>query len=144
LPHEIVDLATDSENDLSRAQNDTLRITADDVPVRWFINGDRTQTRSFCYVEDLIEAVFLMMNSRSDFTGPVNIGNPYEYTMIELAEKILSLTGSSSKIVFQPLPQDDPKQRKPDIALAQTELGWMPKVALEEGLRETISYFREL
>jgi UDP-glucuronate decarboxylase len=108
------------------------------------IYGDGTQTRSFCYVDDLIEAVFLMMNSRSDFTGPVNIGNPCEFTMLELAEKIVSLTGSSSKIVFQPLPQDDPKQRKPDITLAHTELGWMPKVTLEDGLRETIAYFKKL
>jgi UDP-glucuronate decarboxylase len=108
------------------------------------IYGDGTQTRSFCYVDDLVEAIFLMMNSRPDFTGPVNIGNPREFTMIELAEKILSLTGSSSKIVFQPLPQDDPKQRKPDIALAHTELEWMPEVTLEDGLRETIAYFKKL
>jgi UDP-glucuronate decarboxylase len=108
------------------------------------IYGDGTQSRSFCYVDDLIEAVLLMMTSRSDFTGPVNIGNPYEFTMIELAEKILSLTGSSSKIVFQPLPPDDPKQRKPDITLARAELGWMPKVTLEDGLRETIAYFKKL
>lgn len=108
------------------------------------IYGDGTQTRSFCYIDDLVDAVFLMMNSRSDFTGPVNIGNPSEFTMIELAEKILSLTGSLSKIVFQPLPQDDPKQRKPDIALAHAELGWMPEVTLEDGLRETIAYFEGL
>jgi UDP-glucuronate decarboxylase len=108
------------------------------------IYGDGTQTRSFCYVDDLIEAVFLMMNSHPDFTGPVNIGNPCEFTMIELAEKILSLTGSSSRIVFQSLPQDDPKQRKPEITLAHAELGWMPEVTLEDGLRETIAYFKKL
>jgi UDP-glucuronate decarboxylase len=108
------------------------------------IYGDGTQTRSFCYIDDLIGAVSLMMNSQPDFTGPVNIGNPCEFTMIELAEKILSLTESSSKIVFQPLPQDDPKQRKPDITLAQSELGWMPEVTLEDGLRETIAYFKKL
>jgi UDP-glucuronate decarboxylase len=106
------------------------------------IYGDGTQTRSFCYVDDLINAVFLMMNSRPDFMGPVNIGNPCEFTMIELAEKILSLIGGSSRIVFQPLPQDDPKQRKPEITLAHDELGWMPEVTLEDGLRETIAYFK--
>jgi len=108
------------------------------------IYGNGTQTRSFCYVDDLIDAIFLMMHSRPDFTGPVNIGNPGEFSMLELAERIITLTGSSSKIVFQPLPQDDPKQRKPDISLAQSELGWTPKVALEDGLRETIAYFRKL
>jgi UDP-glucuronate decarboxylase len=108
------------------------------------IYGDGTQMRSFCYVDDLIDAVFLMMNSRPDFTGPINIGNSDEFTMIGLAEKILSLTGSSSKIVFHPLPQDDPKQRKPDITLAHDELGWVSRVTLEDGLRETISCFRKL
>jgi UDP-glucuronate decarboxylase len=108
------------------------------------IYGDGAQTRSFCYVDDLINAIIMMMRSRADFTGPVNIGNPGEFTMLELAEKILSLTGSASKLVFQPLPQDDPKQRRPDITLAKTELQWEPKVSLEDGLKETIAYFREL
>jgi UDP-glucuronate decarboxylase len=107
------------------------------------IYGDGSQTRSFCYVDDLIDAFLLMMNSRSDFTGPVNIGNPGEFTMLELAEKILELTKSSSKIVFQPLPQDDPKQRRPDITLAKKELSWEPKVNLEDGLKETIQYFKK-
>jgi UDP-glucuronate decarboxylase len=106
------------------------------------IYGDGSQTRSFCYVDDLIEAIVLMMNTRADFTGPVNIGNPGEFTMLELAETILSLTGSKSKIQYQPLPQDDPKQRKPDITLATQELGWEPKITLEDGLKETIGYFK--
>jgi UDP-glucuronate decarboxylase len=106
------------------------------------IYGDGSQTRSFCYVADLIEAIYKMMQTRADFTGPVNIGNPGEFTMLELAEKILTLTKSRSKIIFQPLPQDDPRQRKPDIALAQKELGWQPQVALEDGLKETIGYFK--
>jgi UDP-glucuronate decarboxylase len=108
------------------------------------IYGDGTQTRSFCYVDDLIDAIFLMMHSRADFTGPVNIGNPGEFSILELAEKILSLTGSTSKIIFQPLPQDDPRQRKPDITLAKSELNWTPRVTLEDGLRETIAYFKRL
>jgi UDP-glucuronate decarboxylase len=108
------------------------------------IYGDGSQTRSFCYVDDLVEAVFLMMHSRAGFTGPVNIGNPGEFSMRELAEKILSLTGSASKIIFHPLPQDDPKQRQPDISLAKAELGWTPRVTLEDGLRETIAYFKRL
>jgi UDP-glucuronate decarboxylase len=83
-----------------------------------------------------------MMNSRADFTGPVNIGNPHEFTIKELAEEVIRLTGSKSKIQHKPLPQDDPKQRKPDITLAKSELGWSPKVALEDGLRETIAYFK--
>jgi UDP-glucuronate decarboxylase len=108
------------------------------------IYGDGTQTRSFCYVDDLINAILLMMRSRADFIGPVNIGNPGEFTMLELAEKIITLTGSTSKLVFQALPQDDPKQRKPDISLAKSELGWEPHVSLEDGLKETIKYFRNL
>jgi UDP-glucuronate decarboxylase len=108
------------------------------------IYGDGTQTRAFCYVDDLIDAVMLMMHSRADFIGPVNTGNPGEFTMIELAEKILTLTGGASKIIYEPLPQDDPKQRKPDITLAKSELGWEPKVALEDGLKETIRYFKKL
>jgi UDP-glucuronate decarboxylase len=108
------------------------------------IYGDGSQTRSFCYVDDLIDAIVLMMQSRAGFTGPVNIGNPGEFTMLELAEKVLRLTGGKSKIIHQPLPQDDPKQRKPDIALAKSELRWEPKVALEDGLKETIAYFKAL
>jgi UDP-glucuronate decarboxylase len=106
------------------------------------IYGKGGQTRSFCYVDDLIDAIYRMMHSREDFTGPVNIGNPGEFTMLELAEKILSLTGSASKLVFEPLPQDDPQQRKPDISLAKTELQWEPKIPLEDGLKMTIDWFR--
>jgi UDP-glucuronate decarboxylase len=108
------------------------------------IYGTGAQTRSFCYVDDLIDGMVRLMNSPADFTGPVNIGNPGEFTMLELAEKVLTLTGSISKLVFEPLPQDDPKQRQPDIDLAKQELGWQPKVTLEDGLKETIRYFRDL
>ena len=108
------------------------------------IYGDGSQTRSFCYVEDLLEAMVRAMNTGSEFTGPVNIGNPTEFTMLELAELVLNLTKSKSRIVNQPLPQDDPKQRKPDIGLAKEALGWEPKVNLEDGLRETISYFKKV
>jgi UDP-glucuronate decarboxylase len=108
------------------------------------IFGDGRQTRSFCYVDDLIEALVRMMDSPAGFTGPVNIGNPAEFTMLQLAEEVLRLTGSSSKLVFKPLPADDPRQRQPDIALARAELGWAPKVPLEDGLKETIAYFRQL
>jgi UDP-glucuronate decarboxylase len=108
------------------------------------IYGDGSQTRSFCYVSDLIDAIILMMRSRADFTGPVNIGNPGEFSMLELAEKVLHLTGGNSKLVYKALPQDDPKQRKPDIALAKAELHWEPKVTLEDGLKETIAYFKSL
>jgi len=108
------------------------------------IYGDGSQTRSFCYVEDLLEAMVRAMNTGSEFTGPVNIGNPTEFTMLELAELVLKLTKSKSRIVNQPLPQDDPKQRKPDIGLAKEALGWEPKVNLEDGLRETISYFKKV
>jgi UDP-glucuronate decarboxylase len=107
------------------------------------IYGDGTQTRSFCYVDDLIEGFVLLMNHPS-LTGPVNIGNPGEFTMLELAEMVLQKTGSSSKIVYLPLPGDDPKQRQPDITLASAELGWQPRVTLDVGLDATISYFREL
>jgi UDP-glucuronate decarboxylase len=108
------------------------------------IYGNGEQTRSFCYVTDLIEAMVRTMNTGPDFTGPVNIGNPVEFTMIELADLVLKLTGSKSKLVFKELPQDDPKQRKPDISLALSSLDWQPKVALEDGLAETISYFKLL
>ncbi|MDR1229814.1 MAG: SDR family oxidoreductase [Spirochaetaceae bacterium] len=107
------------------------------------IYGKGEQTRSFCYVDDLIDAIYRMMQSREDFTGPVNIGNPGEFTVLELAEKVLSFTGSTSKLVFKPLPADDPKQRKPDIRLAKSELGWEPKVPLEDGLKMTIDWFRK-
>jgi UDP-glucuronate decarboxylase len=106
--------------------------------------GDGSQTRSFCYVDDLIDGMIRLMNSRDGFTGPVNIGNPGEFTMIELAEKIIELTGSQSKITFQPLPQDDPLQRQPDITLAKKELGWEPHVKLEEGLKHAIAYFKSV
>jgi UDP-glucuronate decarboxylase len=108
------------------------------------IYGDGQQTRSFCYVDDLIDAFLLMMDSPDDFTGPVNIGNPGEFTMLELAEKVISLTRCSSGIVYQPLPQDDPKQRKPDITLAKEKLHWHPKISLDDGLKETIAYFKKL
>lgn len=108
------------------------------------IYGDGQQTRSFCYVDDLIEGMVRFMNSPADFTGPVNMGNPGEFTMMELAEKVISLTGSRSKIMYQPLPSDDPKQRQPTIELAKSALGWEPKVCLEDGLKETIAYFRNL
>ncbi len=108
------------------------------------IYGSGEQTRSFCYVDDLIEGMIRMMNSRDGFTGPVNIGNPGEFTMLELAQKIIDLTGSSSKIVFEPLPQDDPMQRRPVINLAKKELSWEPTVNLEEGLKKTIAYFDDL
>ena len=105
--------------------------------------GDGMQTRSFCYVEDLVDACMRMMESPPDFTGPVNIGNPDELTMIELAEKIIGIVGGRSKLSFLPLPQDDPRQRRPDISLALSRLGWQPKVPLEDGLKETIAYFRD-
>ena len=106
------------------------------------IYGDGSQTRSFCYVDDLIEAMLRMMKTPRGFTGPVNIGNPFEFTMLELAEKVIALTGSQSKLVFCSLPSDDPRQRQPDISLAGKELGWEPKINLEDGLKSTIAYFR--
>jgi len=108
------------------------------------IYGDGGQTRSFCYVDDLIEGMVRMMNSREDFTGPVNIGNPGEFTILQLAQKVIQLTNSSSKIIYQPLPSDDPMQRKPDITLARKELGWEPKIQLEEGLVKTIDFFKSI
>jgi UDP-glucuronate decarboxylase len=108
------------------------------------IYGDGSQTRSFCYVDDLIAAMVKMMNSEEGFTGPVNIGNPGEFTMLELAQLVLKLSNSKSKIVYQPLPSDDPKQRQPDITLAKAKLAWEPKVKLEDGLKETIAYFKKL
>ena len=108
------------------------------------IYGDGSQTRSFCYVDDLIEGMIRLMDSPDDVTGPINVGNPGEFTMIELAENVLRLTGSRSKLVRMPLPADDPKQRKPDITKANNVLGWEPKVQLEDGLKETIAYFKKL
>lgn len=106
------------------------------------IYGDGSQTRSFCYVDDLIEGMIRFMDSPVDFTGPVNLGNPGEFTMLELAEMVLRLVGGPSRIVFMPLPQDDPRQRQPDIGLAKERLGWQPTMSLEDGLKETIRYFR--
>ncbi len=108
------------------------------------VYGDGKQTRSFCYVDDLIEGMIRMMASKSGFTGPVNLGNTTEFTMLELTEEVIRLTHSKSKIVFEPLPQDDPKQRKPDITLAKKELRWKPKITLEEGLTKTIEYFEKM
>jgi UDP-glucuronate decarboxylase len=108
------------------------------------IYGDGQQTRSFCYVDDLIDVMTLMMNSPADFIGPVNVGNPGEFTILELAELTIRLTGSKSKLVSKPLPADDPKLRRPDITLAKSMLGWEPKVCLQDGLLETIKYFRKL
>lgn len=108
------------------------------------IYGDGSQTRSFCYVDDLIEGMVRLMDSRPDFVGPVNIGNPSEFSILELANQVLALTNSKSKLIFHPLPQDDPKQRKPDITLAKKELEWQPKVALKDGLVKTIEYFENL
>jgi UDP-glucuronate decarboxylase len=108
------------------------------------IYGDGTQTRSFCYVDDLITGFLKLMGTPDNFTGPVNLGNPGEFTMLELAEKIIALSGSASKLIFKPLPADDPKQRQPDITLARQALGWEPTLPLDEGLRKTIAYFRNL
>ena len=108
------------------------------------IYGDGSQTRSFCYVDDLIEGLVRMMNSEAGFAGPVNMGNHGEFTMLQLAEKVILLTASKSKLVFMPLPVDDPRQRQPDITLAKEKLCWEPRISLEDGLKETISYFRKL
>jgi UDP-glucuronate decarboxylase len=108
------------------------------------IYGDGSQTRSFCYVDDLIDGLMKMMETPTGFTGPVNIGNPGEFTILELAQLVIRLTRSKSKLEFRSLPEDDPRQRKPDIALANEKLGWKPKVLLEEGISKTIDYFRDL
>lgn len=109
------------------------------------IYGDGSQSRSFCYVDDLIEAMVRMMGTADEFTGPVNIGNPVEFTMLELAERVVSLTGAKSRLVFKPLPSDDPRQRQPDISLARKELGgWEAKTQLDQGLEKTVAYFRSL
>ncbi len=106
--------------------------------------GDGSQTRSFCYVDDLIDAFLLLMDTDSAVTGPINLGNPGEFSMLELAELVLEITGSASRLEFLPLPSDDPRQRKPDISKAQADLGWTPKVQLREGLIETVAYFRRV
>ena len=108
------------------------------------IYGDGTQTRSFQYVDDLIEGMVRMMGSREEFTGPVNLGNPDEFTILQLAEMVIRLTKSSSTIVRRPLPEDDPTQRQPNIDLARKELDWAPKIPLEEGLKKTIEYFKSI
>ena len=108
------------------------------------IYGDGSQTRSFCYADDLIDGMIRLMNSNDSLIGPVNIGNPGEFTILELAQKVIKLTGSSSKLVYNPLPQDDPLQRQPDITQARSKLGWEPKVALDEGLVKTIAYFKSI
>ena len=105
--------------------------------------GDGSQTRSFCYVADLVDGLIRLMNSDDDVTGPINLGNPGEFTIRQLAEKIIELTGTTSQLVHKPLPQDDPRQRKPDIAAASEKLGWKPSIVLEEGLKPTIEYFRK-
>ncbi len=106
------------------------------------IYGRGGQTRSFCYVDDLVDGMIRMMNSPNELTGPVNMGNPHEITIVELADRVLSLVGGTSKLVFKPLPADDPQQRQPDITLAKSTLGWEPKVSLEDGLSRTVDYFR--
>jgi UDP-glucuronate decarboxylase len=108
------------------------------------VYGDGLQTRSFCYVDDIIDGFLLLMNSKDDLQGPVNLGNPVEFTVLELAHIVIDLIGSKSSIIFKPLPSDDPRRRQPDITLAKTKLGWQPEVTLEEGLIKTISYFEKL
>ena len=108
------------------------------------VYGKGNQTRSFQYVDDLVEGMIRLMNSRDGFTGPVNVGNPNEFTILELAQKVIELTGSTSKIIYKPLPSDDPMQRQPDISLAKKELDWSPKVQLEEGLIKTIDFFKKI
>jgi UDP-glucuronate decarboxylase len=115
-------------------------LTGQDITVY----GDGSQTRSFCYVDDLIKGLIRMMNAPDAFTGPVNLGNPSEFSMLELAERVIGRTGSRSQIVFKPLPQDDPLQRRPDISLAKKRLQWEPATELEEGLEKTIAYFKEI
>jgi UDP-glucuronate decarboxylase len=108
------------------------------------VYGNGMQTRSFCYIDDLVDGMVRMMNTEKGFTGPVNLGNPREFTILELAEMVIAMTGSRSRIVFKPLPEDDPKQRKPVIDLAEEKLGWTPKVQLEDGLKRTIEYFERV
>jgi UDP-glucuronate decarboxylase len=111
-------------------------------PLTLYGNGE--QTRSFCYVDDLVDGLIRLMNSADDVTGPINIGNPGEFSMLELAELVRQKTGSRSELVFQPLPADDPKQRRPNIEKAQEKLGWEPRIKLEDGLTPTIDYFRSV
>jgi UDP-glucuronate decarboxylase len=108
------------------------------------IYGDGSQTRSFCYVDDLIQAIVQLMSTEPDYTGPVNLGNHDEFTILELAQAVLELTGSRSRLVFHPLPSDDPRQRQPDIGVARAKLGWKPTVPLREGLKATITHFKQL
>ena len=108
------------------------------------VYGEGSQTRSFCYVDDQIEALVRLMNSPDDFTGPVNVGNPTEFTILQLAQKVIELTGSKSEVIFKPLPSDDPTQRQPDISLARARLGWQPGIQLADGLSKTVEYFRTL
>ena len=108
------------------------------------VYGDGSQTRSFCYVDDLIDGLIRMMDSPEGFTGPVNMGNPEEFTIRQLAETVIRMTGSRSRLIYRPLPQDDPVQRRPDIALAREKLGWEPRTPLSEGLEKTIAYFRKV
>lgn len=115
-------------------------LRGDDITVY----GDGSQSRSFCYVDDMIDGFVRMMDTEPGFYGPLNMGNPDEFTMLELAENVLRLVGSRSKLTFKPLPMDDPRQRQPDITLAKAKLGWEPKVRLEDGLKETIAYFRKI
>lgn len=115
-------------------------LKAEDITVY----GDGSQTRSFCYVDDLVNGIYLLMNAADDIIGPINMGNPGEFTILELAEKTIEMIGSKSKIIFKPLPSDDPVRRKPDISLAKDKLGWEPKIPLNEGLKKTIEYFKKL
>ena len=108
------------------------------------VYGDGSQTRSFCYIDDMIDGLYRMMNSREDFLGPVNLGNPEEFTILDLAKKVIQKTNSESEIIFCPLPSDDPSKRKPDISLANKELDWKPNVKLDEGLDKTIKYYSNL
>ena len=108
------------------------------------IYGEGQQTRSFCYVDDLIDALILFMNNKDDITGPMNLGNPEEFTILELAQAVVELTNSRSEMRFLPLPSDDPRQRQPDITYARESLGWAPKTALREGISRTIPYFQKL
>ena len=108
------------------------------------VYGDGSQTRSFCYVDDLILGMIKLMESDCSITGPINIGNPVEFSILELANKVINLTESNSKIIFEDLPLDDPLQRKPDISLAKNTLGWSPKIQLNEGLKKTINYFKKI
>ena len=126
--------------DYHRQNNVRVKLNNEDIT----IYGDGKQTRSFQYIDDLIEGMIRMMNTEDEFTGPINLGNPNEFPVLELAERIISMTGSSSKIVFKSLPDDDPKQRQPDITLAKEKLGWQPTVELEEGLKRMIEYFKNV